>query len=62
MVFPLLGALGQISNILLKSEATHDKVQDDNSGSRNTKVENSQLEGFYVELPITKEVVVDNFH
>ena len=36
--------------------------QDDNSGSRNTKVENSQLEGFYVELPITKEVVVDNFH
>ncbi|RZB51779.1 Alpha-amylase 3, chloroplastic [Glycine soja] len=38
------GPWGQISNILLKSEATHDKVQDDNSGSRNTKVENSQLE------------------
>ncbi|KAK7386948.1 hypothetical protein VNO78_27345 [Psophocarpus tetragonolobus] len=54
------GALGQISNILLKSDATHDKVQDDNSGSINPKVENSQLEGFYVELPISKEVIVDN--
>ncbi|CAJ1939915.1 unnamed protein product [Sphenostylis stenocarpa] len=54
------GALGQISNILLKSDTTHDKAQDGNSGSRNTKVENSQLEGFYVELPITKEVIVDN--
>jgi len=60
MVFPLLGALGQISNILLKSEATHDKDQDDNSGSINTKVENSQLEGFYVDLSITKEVIVEN--
>ncbi|RZB99474.1 alpha-amylase 3, chloroplastic isoform X1 [Glycine soja] len=54
------GALGQISNILLKSEATHDKDQDDNSGSINTKVENSQLEGFYVDLSITKEVIVEN--
>ncbi|KAK7348567.1 hypothetical protein VNO80_23125 [Phaseolus coccineus] len=54
------GALGQISNILLKSDATHDKVQDGNTGSRNTKVENSQLEGFYVELPITKEIIVNN--
>ncbi|ESW25835.1 hypothetical protein PHAVU_003G069200 [Phaseolus vulgaris] len=54
------GALGQISNILLKSDATHDKVQDGNTGSRNTKVENSQLEGFYVELPITKEISVNN--
>ncbi|QCD82721.1 alpha-amylase 3, chloroplastic [Vigna unguiculata] len=54
------GALGQISNILLKSDATHDKVQDGDTGSRNTQVENSQLEGFYVELPITKEIIVDN--
>ncbi|XP_027348715.1 alpha-amylase 3, chloroplastic isoform X3 [Abrus precatorius] len=54
------GALGQISNILLKSEATHDKVQDDNSGSIDPKLENSQLEGFYVELPIAKEVIFNN--
>ncbi|XP_047176149.1 alpha-amylase 3, chloroplastic-like [Vigna umbellata] len=54
------GALGQISNILLKSDATHDKVQDDNTGSRTTQVENSQLEGFYIELPITKEIIVNN--
>ncbi|KAK7362191.1 hypothetical protein VNO77_04297 [Canavalia gladiata] len=53
------GALGQISNILLKTEATHDKVQDDNSGSIDPKLD-SQLEGFYVELPITKEVIVNN--
>lgn len=54
------GALGQISSILLKSDTTNDKNQEDSSGSRNLKVENSQLEGFYVELPITKEVIVDN--
>ncbi|CAJ1939920.1 unnamed protein product [Sphenostylis stenocarpa] len=60
IIGPKKGALGQISNILLKSDTTHDKAQDGNSGSRNTKVENSQLEGFYVELPITKEVIVDN--
>ncbi|WVZ21953.1 hypothetical protein V8G54_000497 [Vigna mungo] len=54
------GAFGQISNILLKSDATHDKVEDGNTGSRTTQVENSQLEGFYVELPITKEIIVNN--
>ncbi|KAK7317519.1 hypothetical protein RJT34_01832 [Clitoria ternatea] len=54
------GALGQISNILLKSEVTHDTVQDDNSGSIDPKVQTSQLEGFYVELPIAKEVIVNN--
>ncbi|XP_061342404.1 alpha-amylase 3, chloroplastic-like isoform X2 [Gastrolobium bilobum] len=53
-------ALGRISNILLKSEGTDDKVQDNNSESRGPKQENSQLEGFYVELPITKEVTVNN--
>lgn len=49
-----------MSNILLKSEATHDKVQDNSSESKNPKLENSHVEGFYVELPITKEVPVNN--
>lgn len=56
----LTGALGQIPNILLKSEATHGKVQDDSSESKSPKQESSQLEGFYVELRITKEVTINN--
>ncbi|KAH1154274.1 hypothetical protein GLYMA_18G125300v4 [Glycine max] len=54
------GPLGQISNILLKSEATHDKVQDDNSGSRNTKVENSQLEDIPGDILLHWGVCRDN--
>lgn len=56
----LAGALGQIPNILLKSEATHGKVQDNSSESKSPKQESSQLEGFYVELRITKEVTINN--
>ncbi|MED6221799.1 Alpha-amylase A type-3 [Stylosanthes scabra] len=54
------GALGQISNILLKSEAMHDNDQDNSKQSSEPKQGNSQLEGFYVEMPITKEVTVSN--
>ncbi|KAK7250465.1 hypothetical protein RIF29_32921 [Crotalaria pallida] len=54
------GALGQISDILLKSEETNNKVQDKSSVSKDPKQENRQVEGFYVELPITKEVTVNN--
>ncbi|KAL1327688.1 hypothetical protein HN51_037700 [Arachis hypogaea] len=54
------GALGQISNILLKSEAMHSNDQNDGKQSSEPKQGNSQLEGFYVELPITKEVTVSN--
>ncbi|KAF7829434.1 alpha-amylase 3, chloroplastic [Senna tora] len=42
------GALGQLFNMLLKSKATGNKDQ------------SSQLEGFCVELPITKEVSVNH--
>ena len=52
--------MGQISNILLKPEATHNNVQDNSRETSDPKQENSQLEGFYVELPITKEVIVNN--
>lgn len=57
----LTGDIGQqISNALLKSEATDDKVQDNNSESESPKLESSQVEGFSVELPLTKEVTVNN--
>lgn len=37
------------------------KSKEDNSESRDPKQENNQLEGFYVEIPITKEVPINNF-
>lgn len=53
--------MGQISHILPKSEeTTDDKIQDNSSLSVDPKQENSQVEGFYVELPITREVTVNN--
>ncbi|XP_058764076.1 alpha-amylase 3, chloroplastic [Vicia villosa] len=55
------GDIGQqISNALLKSEATDDKIQDNNSVSESPKPESSQVEGFSVELSLTKEVTVNN--
>lgn len=42
--------------MLLKSR----EGQDDSSESRDPKQENNQLEGFYVEMPITKEVPINN--
>lgn len=54
------GDIGQISNVILDSEATNDKVQDSSSESESPKKENSQVEGFNVELPLTKEVTVNN--
>ncbi|KAI4328387.1 hypothetical protein L6164_020744 [Bauhinia variegata] len=56
----LPGPLGGLSNILLKLEATDNEGQDNSMLSKDFKQENSQLEGFYVELPITKEVSVNN--
>ncbi|XP_061338783.1 alpha-amylase 3, chloroplastic-like isoform X2 [Gastrolobium bilobum] len=50
------GNLWQISNMLLKSKAG----QDDSSESRGPKQKNSQLEGFYAEMPITKKVSINN--
>lgn len=56
----LIGASGQIPNILLKSEAIDDKVQDNSSESKNPTQENGQVQGFYVELPLTKEITLNN--
>ncbi|CAJ2656874.1 unnamed protein product [Trifolium pratense] len=52
--------IGQISNVILKSESTVDKVQENSSESESPKKENSQVEGFNVELSLTKEVTVNN--
>lgn len=46
--------------MLLKSEATHYEGQENRSQSRVPDQENRQLEGFYVELPVIKEVSVRN--
>lgn len=46
--------------MLLKSDATRYEGQENRSQSTGPKQGNSQLEGFYVELPLTKEVSVNN--
>lgn len=46
--------------MFLKSQAIHNKGQDNISKSRDPEQENSQLEDFYVEQPITKEVSVNH--
>ncbi|OIW09662.1 hypothetical protein TanjilG_15368 [Lupinus angustifolius] len=57
----LPGDLPQISDVHLNTEATHNEVEDINSSlSRDQKQENSEVGGFYVELPITKEVTINN--
>ncbi|KAJ1386029.1 Glycosyl hydrolase, family 13, catalytic domain [Sesbania bispinosa] len=50
------GSFGQISKMLLKSKAG----QDDSSESKDQKQENNQLQGFYIEMPITKKVSINN--
>ncbi|KAJ4711277.1 Alpha-amylase [Melia azedarach] len=54
------GALGQLSNMIVKAGASKSKVEDSRSESRGLKQEKRVLEGFYEELPIAKEVVIDN--
>lgn len=56
-----LGALGQLSNILLKTEASHssqygDRISEGGEPEKDIK----RLEGFYEEQSITKEVVFSN--
>lgn len=61
MFSSLVADIGQqISNGLLKLEATDDKVQDNNRVSESPKLESSQVEGFSVELALTKEVTLNN--
>lgn len=54
-----LGALGLLSNILLKKEASHSKVHDSVEAGE-PKQDKKHLEGFYEEQPIAKEVVFRN--
>ncbi|KAJ7943526.1 Alpha-amylase [Quillaja saponaria] len=54
------GALGMLSNILLKAEPTDYKGQDKNSEFGKRKQENKPLRGFYEELPIKKKVSLKN--
>ncbi|XP_031402932.1 alpha-amylase 3, chloroplastic isoform X2 [Punica granatum] len=54
------GAFGQLSNILLKGEASQSKAQDSISASSDPKQEDSSLEGFYDELPLVKQLPLHN--
>ncbi|XP_028804602.1 alpha-amylase 3, chloroplastic-like [Neltuma alba] len=51
------GALGQLSNILLGTDTN--KGQENSGESRDSKEENGQLDGFYIELPIAKKIWVN---
>ncbi|KAF8399420.1 hypothetical protein HHK36_015285 [Tetracentron sinense] len=55
------GALGQISNVLLKAEGSHPKGQEDIGEPKDSRQHNRRLEGFYEEHSIIKEVSVQNF-
>lgn len=46
--------------MIVKAGASKSKVEDSRSESRGLKQEKRVLEGFYEELPIAKEVVIDN--
>ncbi|GMH01691.1 hypothetical protein Nepgr_003530 [Nepenthes gracilis] len=54
------GALGQLSNMFLKTEAHQRTSIDNKKGSAETIQPNKPLEGFYEELSVVKEIVVDN--
>lgn len=54
------GALGQLSNILLKGEASDYKDKDASTDLEASKQEVRCLEGFYVEQPIVKVVSIRN--
>lgn len=54
-----ISALEQLSNMLLKLDTMYNKGQDNSSRSKHSNG-NSQLEGFSEELPITKEISVNN--
>ncbi|KAI8011313.1 Glutamine-dependent NAD(+) synthetase [Camellia lanceoleosa] len=54
-----LGALGQLSSMLLKSEGAHPKGED-SSESRYPNQKDKSLEGFYEEHSIVREVLISN--
>ncbi|KAJ4961719.1 hypothetical protein NE237_021629 [Protea cynaroides] len=55
------GALSQLSSMLLNPESSQPKDQDDNSKSMDLKQKTRNLEGFYKEISILKEVPAENF-
>ncbi|GKV22435.1 hypothetical protein SLEP1_g32309 [Rubroshorea leprosula] len=54
------GALGQLSSMILKSEESDSNGQDNSSECIPPKKDNRQLEGFYEEQHVTKEVAFGN--
>ncbi|KAK6931181.1 Alpha-amylase, C-terminal beta-sheet [Dillenia turbinata] len=54
------GALGQLSNILIKTEVSSPKGQDGGSEISGSDMQSRRFEGFYEEYAIVKEVPVDN--
>ncbi|KAE8023319.1 hypothetical protein FH972_009029 [Carpinus fangiana] len=54
------GALGPLSNLLLKAEASHTNGAGSSTESRDLKQESWSLEGFNEEQPIAKQVAIDN--
>lgn len=57
----ILGVLGKLSNVFVKAESSNSKDQDSSgSESRHPQQNTTCLEGFYEELPIAKEISVNN--
>lgn len=54
------GALGPLSNMLLKAEASHTNGPHSSNESRAFENKSRSLEGFYEEQPIAKQVAIDN--
>jgi alpha-amylase len=55
-----LGALGPLSKMLRKAEASHTDGAGSSTESRDLKQESRSLEGFSEEQPIAKQVAIDN--
>ncbi|KAM1280137.1 hypothetical protein TB2_020666 [Malus domestica] len=55
------GVLGKLSNVFVKAESSNSKDQDSSgSESRHPQQKTTCVEGFYEELPIAKEISVNN--
>ncbi|PQQ08678.1 alpha-amylase 3 chloroplastic [Prunus yedoensis var. nudiflora] len=54
------GALGKLSNVFVKAESSHSKDQDSSNESRDPQQKTRRIEEFYEELPIAKEIAVNN--
>lgn len=46
--------------MILKADTSQSGIQDSSSESSELKQENKHLEGFYEELPIVKEIIIEN--